>query len=478
MVNNTDILAYRLDLLRRINALVIEGAPLSHAKILDRYNVWQCFQSRLFYQDLRVFCDGAWPPPSPSLRMRVQASAALLTARIITCGGRLMLWLRRPKVLIYSVDRTNSKLSLSDARIDPVYRAVQKAGQRYIEAFYSLPGRDLVKNFLKRKRFALYGAAMGISFSHRPPALDWSRIDLSTFSESERPFVRATVEKYLAAIPLFIKRVERYKRLFEGSSLRLVLAIDDTRSYWEVVLAAHLAHIPAYAVQHGRFGKYHVGWLSDGTFDGEIIQPDRLYVWSEYWRHELLQLGTYFSPETICVGGSKDALPTLVPRDRREGLTVVLPYESEAVKEEVKPYIDALLECPDVRLLFSIRSDIDRSRQLKEYGLTEQYHPRFFITDDPARIAAEADMIVGTCSTFLYDLIGAERPVALLHTSSDLGEGLLRNNLADELTLDDPTLCETVRKIAETSHSVLSARKEKLFGDDQLRMEDTLRRLL
>jgi hypothetical protein len=48
-------LKYSLDLLKRINLVRVNGAPLSSWKIFDDYNVWHIYQQFIFIEDIKEF---------------------------------------------------------------------------------------------------------------------------------------------------------------------------------------------------------------------------------------------------------------------------------------------------------------------------------------------------------------------------------------------------------------------------------------
>jgi len=475
---------YKLDFLKRFNALNYRGESLSHQKIFDRYNVWVFFQSRIFFNDLREFGGGKvvleGKPPAFKIRIQdfVLSSFGILESLVAVVSTLVF----KRKFMVYGVDRDNSKVFANDARMDPVYQYLRSSSKPFIEFMHTTFDLDLLKRFVRRKRFVFYIRAIdplfyllaSLGLVRREP-LRIEEMDLSAFDEREKVFVLNLLRKYLSKIGLIVFKVKVLRAVLPWIGAETLLAIDNTRDYWEMILACRMNGIKVYAFQHGHFTKYHVGWLNDGTFDGEIAHPDKLFVWSDFWKQELLRLGTYFPEDSIEVGGLKSAVNEGTERSKREDIGVLMPYEVDANKKEVKEYIDRMLSCGNMKIFFKLRTDIDSARQLDEYGLGEDYHPSLKVITDASKHIHEVDIIAGTYSTFLYDMVAFERPIVLLETSSDFGEGLVLNGLADPVHLGN--ICEKIKEIASTSKGVLIGRKEKLFGKSPVLMYHTIQRL-
>ncbi|MBX4189063.1 hypothetical protein KW785_00525 [Candidatus Parcubacteria bacterium] len=394
-------------------------------------------------------------------------------ALLVSTAAMLKLLILKVPVLIYAIDRVSSQFSKSDARLDPVYEAVFKKDLKFVEGFHTVLDKRFLENLFKRSRVALYIKAIDALFPAarmlgKTLAVEevvWHRSDLSIFSSEEEIFVQKIVSKYLSQIPLVEFRVRALAYILKRSKLSTILAIDNTRDYWELVLGAQLAAVPVCAFQHGHYTKYHVGWLNKGgEFTGTIVRPSRLYVWSNFWKSELIRLGTYWSPEEIFVGGAKEKMAAPLPKNSSEGfITVVVPYEVDSNKVEVKQYIDALLNCPKVRVVFKARGDMSIDSQLEASLLSRQYHERFSFTEDTKKAIKQGDIFAGTYSTLLYDMIMFEKPILYFKTSSDFGEGLVINGLAEGIELSEVTQ-QRLESIAQTDAATLIKRKERLYS--------------
>lgn len=475
---------YSLDFLKRFNALVYEGKPLSHQKIFDTYNVWIFFQNRIFFNELRQFVKHKKTPERLRISpiIKIQNFFLAFFALVISVVSVLFGVIIKKRFLVYSIDRINSKVYSNDSRIDYIYQYLKDARESFVESLHTTLDASLVKRFITRRRFVIYIKSIDTLYRVaiflrivRPKRITTDGIDVSAFSFEEREYIKWLLPRYLEAVELVIFKVKVLRKVVAWLGVEALLTIDNTRDYWEVLLACKMNGVDTHAFQHGHFTKYHVGWLNDGSFDGEIVCPDKLYVWSDFWKQELLRLGTYFKPAAIVVGGLKNFSQDSGKKSDHSVINVLIPYETDTDRRVIKEYVDAMLGCETIHVLFKARTDIEMQKQLDEYGFTANYHRKFTIVNDITSVIKDVDVVVGTYSTFLYDMIAYEKPVALFETSSDFGEGLLTHALADSIGFKN--LCSDIKKVAATHSDVLKQRKHTLFGKNPSLMYDTVQKI-
>jgi hypothetical protein len=470
---------YSLDLLQKINAVKVGSEPVLETRIMGDYSYWMFFQHRIFYNDIKEYLSGASGlPRKRAWSIQIKEWGLALLALVVSLGSLLLAKWKGARVVVYSVDRTNSGLYRNDARLNPVYEALLKEAEPFVEFFHTILGRAFISRISERGRLAFYQQGIDLLFFvgrglgfFKGESVDDSFFDLSQFSAEERVFVKNIIRKYILQKPLIEFRINCYKWIFKLLKTKLILSIDDPRDYNEVVLGAKLAGVKFYAFQHGHFTKYHVGWLSN-SLSGEFVRPDRLYVWSEFWKSELLRLGTYFKEGEIWVGGLKDPLPASLARKASE-LTVVIPFETESDKESVRKYIDEILADGRIKILFKLRSDMSAEDQISSSLLRYVKSPNLSFTSENQKVLKEGSVIAGTYSTYLYDMISFDKPIVYLDTQLDFGEGLLVHELAEKATLS--TVVQTLRKASKIPEEVLKERKLRLCGGTHQLMVEAVR---
>lgn len=473
---------YSLDLLKRFNGLVERDELLRRCFSRGGWNLLQTYQAALF-SDMKLWSreerlNALRPDATPiSILKTFGGSAFAIAVSILAAVWAICV---RKRVLIFSGDKIDGRYK-NDFRIDPIYAAITQTGASFIESVHTLADRNMRKNFFIRRRLVLYQEAIDMLAG---PLLWYGKakterlvaaVDVGDFSVAEQPFIRQELKKYILATLISRARMRVWKFYYKVAGIQLVLSIDDTRHYNELVAAAAECDIPSYAIQHGHFTKYHPGWLKNTNMPGRVMRPSRLVVWSDYWKHELLRLRTYFAPEELVVGGERWALPKAV-KATSQSVGILIPYEKDAPKAEVKSYIEKFLLVPGLEVIFKLRADEDKQMQLEEYGLVP-IADRITIVRSAQEVLPRIGIAAGIYSTFLYDMVVLERPVLILESSMDYGLGMVENGLADFLKMtDDPK--QIIANVALTSPEVLAERRKRLTEPHGLQLEDTLRGII
>ncbi len=462
--------------LAKLNKVRYRNNPLSSFVLYGKYNVWHCFQVTLLFNELRTGKDAH---TSFSLLGYCRVFLLHIFLAAYSFFSVVFLVISKRRVGVYSVDKVSSKTSRNDMRLESVYTFLDENSIKYVEFFHTIPSKTSIINIFKRLRPAIYLESIDfvfsiLSFFHiLKPEEKVKESDLiypQNISKKEKELFEPIILSYLNRIPFFIFRVKILTKIIKLSNIKTLFTIDDVRNYYELILACKLNNIPTYAFQHGHFTKYHVGYLTNDSFSGEIIKPDVLYLWSEYWKDELKRLGTYFTDDELHVAAQEREVKSSQVGKINNKIRVLIPYESEIPREEVLHFIDALKNCSNIQLIFKVKPGVSKKEQLDEYNLTGD--TSVLILEDMKEAIAQVDVAVGVYSTLLYDLIAYEKPIALLKTSSDYGEGMVANDLADWLNLEN--ICFKIEALYKTPKEVTEKRKDRLFGSNKVLLKNVL----
>lgn len=473
---------YSLDLFSRINTWVEKNPSLAKHFLYRNYSMWQTYQQPVFADILLWSKDKN--TQSFIHRHKVFEGIKILVFGVFACTvsfvAILMAIIKRKKIGLFTGDKVSGQYH-NDFRINSLYEAVIETQTPYVEVVHAVMSFQVVKNFFKRKRFVIYLETIDLFsfFFVRFYKLYFSRkskrYSLDEFSPEERHFIRVLLSKYASFMFVSKRRTDFFRILFSVSFIQSFFSIDDVRHYNEVVLASLFTRVSFYAVQHGHYTKYHVGWYRATHHAGDVIKPTAIIVWSEHWKNELLRLKTYFTSDQIIIGGNKD-IPSFVTPIQSEMITVLMPYETQAPKHEVFEYVKKILAVPNVRLVFKVRSDHDTDEQVHEYGLTD-LHEKIVVTDTIKEMMSEVSLVIGTYSTFLYDMVAHGIPVLMLRTSINYGEGMVTGGFAQYVSIDD-SFDDILKENAELSLECRKERRNKLIGDEKLMLKQTIKNLL
>lgn len=434
-----------LRLLRTFEQAVCAHPVLSSRLVRGESDYLQRFRGQLFVS-LREFVKGKTAADGV-LRgigaMSVGIVLGGLGVALVSLAAWLSALLRRPGAVVFGIDKVSSK-GKRDFRIEGIYAHLDRQGTRYAEVLHAVVSRETFRQLRSRGHATVYQEALdflhAVLYRRCRCRVEAARIaagfEVPGASPEEQAFFRALAERCLWNVSLSRFR-ERFYRLFlRAVGARIVLSIDDTRNYHDLMAAARSLGIASYAFQHGHFTKNHVGWLAHACPGGHDARPDALFVWSPYWKRELLRLGTNFKEDEIRIGGNPKGKDVVAPVKRvpsADGrLRVLVSYEKGAPKKEIAPYLERLKR-PEIRLSFSARPDFPLRKQLEEYGLKES---QVEVVRDLKAALPSIDIAVGAYSTLLYDLIAMGVPVATLDVPFDFGDGLEVSDLAERLTLD------------------------------------------
>ncbi len=464
------------------NATIAGNRNLSQIFISKNYDVLQSFQG-LISSEIEAFVKkGLFKKPVRTIGQMSNTFFSILFLSVVSSISYFFLLVMRRKILIYSVDRVSLLPEGIDERLKPLYRVLHKCGVAYIEIFHTSTLGDFLKNFLKRRRPALYLEVLEpvISIIHLLVFSGKSNFSVDSvvlpeeLSSEEKRFIYFLIDKYVKEALRFPIKIRLLTALFSLSNVKIFFSIDDPRYYNSLIVACRRNGIVSYAIQHGHFTKYHVGWLKTSPLKAEKISPDIFFVWNEYWKKELLRLGTYFREDSIVIGAplSYGNINPKIFSDKNK-IGILIPRENRPPYKEVREYIEAFLKCPAISVFFKVRPGIPVNIQLKEYGLGEDHPSSLQVVTDLAKAMPFIDMVVGTYSTLLYDMVASEVPVAILNTSSDYGEGMVKNGLAEKISLT-PSLCQDVLRIAKTPKNILKERKDRLLGEPEKSIDSLL----
>jgi len=418
--------------------------------------------------------------PRSSVAVKLKIVILGIFAIVFSLCGALWLAVSRRKIVIFSMDKTSGSYQ-NDFRIDYLYRVLEEKKLPYFEIIHTVLGRKMIKNLFARKRSAFYLEA--VDFLAFPFVLKEKRriydmhktTDENLFAPEERELMKKLYTKYASSMVISKARVAFFRYLLRASNVSDIYTIDDVRSISELALAAQMQGVSFTAIQHGHFTKYHVGWLTMTRIPGKIIAARKLLVWSEFWKQELLRLSTYFSPDQIIISGEK-SLFVPVQKTHDEKISVLFPYEKNAPKAEIFRYLEELMKYSNIELCFKLRPDEDKQTQIDLYGLAP-FLSKITLVRDIRDVLPRVDVVIGTYSSFLYDMVALERPVLILETSIDYGEGMIENTLAGRLLYGDD-IYRAIKDASETPQEILVERREKLVGKKPLLLEDTLKEII
>lgn len=446
----------------------VNGVLLTELELYGGSALWQRFHQIVFDGDIKRFARtrsfALFVQEEKRFNQPLRGAVIFAATSVLGLVAFFISILHHPRVLVFSVDKVSDKETHSDFRIRGIYKALFKNSISYVECFHTLLGRSVVANAFRRRRFSFYLEGFDWLYFLARPFFERSRklkIEGLSGTDDEVAFMTHTISKYVKTRGLLLFRKKLLTWFLGFAGIKAVVGIDDVRHYHELVSAAQGLKIPTVMVQHGHFTKYHTGWLGYQNTPRKVsyLSPDMLLVWSEYWKNELIRLGSIFKPEQLKVSGYQNvSAENSFSKTRLEkGRVILIPHETESPKAEVSEYVRRLARLKDTVVHLKIRPDLTEAEQLATYDEDVKTLVRVATTlsDIP-----RPHVVCGVYSTFLYDMVLARVPVLVMETSMDYGEGMVKNGIADTLSLN--ALEEGVRRAEGLAEHERVVRMERI----------------
>lgn len=430
----------RLKIFKKINSSVLSDQNLVRSLQYGVFSLWACEQ-QLLWERIRASSAPKWIFSSLVVwggRGVAYISLAWFVVRMRISGSH---------VAVYGIDLADPPY-VADGRIGGIYRFLEDAKIGYGEILHTVFTKRFFINMIRRRRSAFY---LDLAYGAHPAS---GGVQMS--------FNSVTVGRIRAAthLPQSIAFIRRILRL---AGVRIILAIDDTRYYHPLMIAAKECGIPFYAFQHGRFSKYLPGWAHYGLDPITCPFPDAVFVWSDYWRSVLLETSPVarLYADRVRVGGNPSgsyAPITLTPPPDDGILTFLIPHEDDASEAEVGGFIADILSIPDTHVIYKLRRGRPTPLFTKELVDNTSFEVCFDVGEDEW---VRTDAVLGSYSTFLYEAVAFGRPVGVFESGSAQASDLVRGGFA--ATVRKKNILSDARGIAATSWDEV-CRRRRIFN--------------
>jgi len=225
-----------------------------------------------------------------------------------------------------------------------------------------------------------------------------------------------------------------HSRLLKKFFYKLFFGLDDANFVYPILYAAQDAGIRTLALQHGVYMRRHEAYILKNI--ERYRWYDNVLVWGKYWKEVILKHSDLFSEDFHILAGNKHVYDyTVLPKKGSER-TILVPYEFLADTMSVGKYIRQFM-AKGFRIYFKPRSDEPVADQLNAYYLGEDREKIRIVEKITPEAMAEIDIIAGTQTTLIFDLLGYQKPVWILDTPFRLLYDMVDDGLARLVTYED-----------------------------------------
>lgn len=262
--------------------------------------------------------------------------------------------------------------------------------------------------------------------------------DLSGFDALTARFLRST----LRAMDLNLARQKvEYALHLENLTImrpKLFFALEDLNRLHPLLFACKALDIPSLGYQTGTYSGRQAANSLPGWKAGEFQYFDHLIVWGRYWEDVCRKHSEAFAPDFFIPGANKHSYgyrrlesPNFDPKN------VLVPYEYLANTAAVGQYIMKLQEL-GYRVHFKLKPDWDPARQLEPYRLPAEAREKLALVETISdEFMATINIVAGTMTTLLFDLLPYGKETWLLETDYRLLDDLAAFGYARKVSLAD-----------------------------------------
>ena len=238
-----------------------------------------------------------------------------------------------------------------------------------------------------------------------------------------------------------------HKKLLKASSIKLFISMDEANSHvFPLLYACKKLGIPTVGVQHGLYCFRHFAYSQIGLADIKYDWFDTVFVWGEYWKNKLLSNPNLKSTNVIIMGNKFKTFNYKSFKKYnyyKKELNILIPYEFLANSFRIGKYLEKIIKSGH-NVYFKIRPDEATADQVNAYCLPESIKKSLILVKNvDENFMEKIDAIIGTQTTYIYELLPFKIPIFILNTEFKLLEDMVNEGLAIKLNIED------IRKLPE-----------------------------
>ena len=218
---------------------------------------------------------------------------------------------------------------------------------------------------------------------------------------------------------------------FKHFEYKLFFGLDDSNVVYPLIYAAQDVEIKTLGFQHGVYARRQQGLVMQG-FD-TYRWYDNVLVWGEYWKSTVLKNSRLHSNTYHIICSNKHSYVYKCLPKKGKNKVILFPFEflSDSIKvgEYIKKFIKA-----GFKVVFKPRTDDPLQDQLDSYYLDEFNDKIEIMNVITPQTMAEIDVIAGTQTTLLFDLLPYNKPIWILETSFRLMYDMVEDGYARLIT--------------------------------------------
>lgn len=332
----------------------------------------------------------------------------------------------------YQADLMFFRFSLDDFRSKEIGKTLEELGVQYLQVLPPDRIASLIRNIFKVKPYYFFGGSYSNNIFRKSYNLD-------QYDKYKQVLFGKAIKYVEMSASAYIREYKKHLRLLRGTSFKTFYGLDDCNGYiFPILYACRQNGIRTVAHQHGAYVKRHAGYIMEGITKEQYRWFDKVIVWGEYWKDHLLKISKVYSPEIIVIGSNKLSWKyENNNNDDTKPQNILIPYEFLTNTYKVGLYIQKFIDM-GFNVFFKPRSDERLEDQLEAYCLPKEYLQKIKILHTlDSKVMKGIDIIAGTMTTLIYELLPFQKIVWILDTEYKHLEDLIEDGFAHKVKYDD-----------------------------------------
>ena len=259
-------------------------------------------------------------------------------------------------------------------------------------------------------------------------------------------YVKNTIDYMEILISESIFEYEIHLKLLSKSKIKYFFSYDETFTFvYPIIYACKKLNIKTIAFQKGLYAKRQVEYMAPGLEDVHYEWFDKIIVWGEYWKNKLLN-NPHIKKDSIMIGANKnfrfnyeDFVKNYKKKSikNKDKLNILIPYEFLANTYKIGRYLIKLIDNGHT-IYFKPRDDENIGDQIGAYFLPSDYIQKIKIAEKiNDELMRKIDVIIGTQTTLLYDLLPFGKPIFILDTEYKMLKDMVDEGIAKSLKFSE-----------------------------------------
>src|SRR3989338_5093620 len=261
------------------------------------------------------------------------------------------------------------------------------------------------------------------------------RENFVSLSDDSDVIFKSALDYAQSLINTQIATLKSHKSVFKRLSYRLFVGIDDANVVYPLLYAAQEVVMKTLGFQHGAsYLRRHEAYIMRGI--ERYCWYDNVLLWGEYWKKNILKHNKIFHDSFYILASNKHSYDYSFLPKQGHNKTILVPYEFIADSIKVGEYIKTFID-KGYTVCFKPRPDRSLAAQLHAYYLGKYESGIHIVENITPEIMAEMDVVAGTQTSLLFDLLPYNKPVWILDTPFRLIYDMVEDGLARLITEQD-----------------------------------------